>query len=370
MILRWTRQIQAVTSAEAAARSNARVANDVTRPPHDVGQRQGPEGQDHGEGREIRDPKEPPLGQSGLQPAHEEMTPEQLETGHGQRGQEEEEAPGGREPPGNGQGGEQPEHEGELEALTPLQQREVPPSVFQGLGLMDHGELQVGRGVVHGQPTRLHEQQEHVGHHGEQERRAQVPETERHAARGDHVSLGGSRGPPESEDHEEEDRLGQRPHPHVPARAHSTEGAPRIQGGQGDDEPGEGQEADQDDEVPHVSQRGGKHEPGDERDRGQQGREGDRGGPARQPGRGVRVDRALSQELPEVPVRLKQGAAGPALAPGLHPAAEGKEQRADGENERILQQEEDHRPHHAQAHGVPPQTTRTSRSKRTRVVNM
>jgi len=235
-----------------------------------------------------------------------------------------------RDADGEEESREQRHEEQLLDRGGPLDEGEVGAAVLEQHGLVDHGQLEVGGGVVDGDAARLGEE------HDEERRRGQdLSRVDRGAAlrRAPHelaqVERPGRE--PGREERQHQRGLCQGPDRHLAARAHAPEGAPGVEGGRGQGETAQGEQADQQQDAPRPLQRRGGEDGRQERGCGDSTREVHARPGHENPGRGGRAHGLLAQQLAEVRVGLQQARPLPELEGGLHlldqPAQQGGEQQ-------------------------------------------
>src|SRR5204862_3224186 len=114
-----------------------------------------------------------------------------------------------------------------------LDQRQVGAGVLQHHRLVDHGELQVGGGVVHRQPPGLGHHHDGEGGGGEQAGRGGDPQRVVQRGGDDRGQVRRAYPGGQGEDRDEDGRFDQRQNGDLPAGPHPTARGTRGQGRQG-----------------------------------------------------------------------------------------------------------------------------------------
>jgi hypothetical protein len=132
---------------------------------------------------------------------------------------------------------------------------------------------------------------------------------------------------------EEEGRLGEGGEGHLAARPHALERAAGVERGEDGQEALQGEEVDDEDEVPLEREEGRHVAEGQEGEAERAGGHAGRGAEAEEAGRRRAVDRALAPQLEEVVVGLGDGGALPPGEERLRLHDEAGEERGEGERQ-------------------------------------
>jgi hypothetical protein len=229
----------------------------------------------------------------------------------------------------------------ELEARCPLDEREVPARVLEHHRLVDHGELEVGGGIVDGDARILGER-----HHGEGDAGERHARVDDELAVRERVHDGGERGrvrdERRGEQHHQQRGLGEETHQHLAARAECAERGADVHAGERDEQAREREQADQGDGVRRGVQRQVGAHRGDDGGGEREAAEDHVGRAAKQRARAVREHHLLVEQLGEHPVLLQQAGRAAVLQPGpalVDPPREHRREQHGGGEHRQLRHE-------------------------------
>ena len=217
---------------------------------------------------------------------------------------------------------------------------EPGPGVLEQHALVQHGELEVRVRVVHRNAAGLGREQHEHRREAEEVGRVPGEDPRRPAMRGEGAEVGRAGRHRDREHDHHQDRLDQRRDRHLARGAHAAE---RAAGVERADRREEARQREQAEEHHRVAQRKGRRPRPDDRHerarghRGGQHQHRDRPEEARG---GVRLHRALAQQLDEVAVGLEDPGALPALEPRLELLDEAGDQRPEQHEQRHLEEHE------------------------------
>ena len=211
---------------------------------------------------------------------------------------------------------------------------------------MNHGQFQVGGGIVHRDAARLGDQnQEHRGegqHLGRSQKSPGIADGDSR-----HFGEAGGVGPDRHrKDRQHHGRFGQRRDSHLPAAAQPAERAARIEAAERQEEAPQAQQIDHGQHPAEKAQRGLRGEHRHHQARGRGGGEHHVRRRAENPGRGFRHHHALVEELVEFPVGLQNSRSAADLKARLQGADEPADQWRERQQKQQLQQSITKRRHH------------------------
>src|ERR1022692_94928 len=260
----------------------------------------------HGEchGEQVGNAEEAHLGVGGLYQNDGDSQHQQFQQEVGQADRQSTERPRGVQAEGE-KGVDEQGHQQELfDGRAPFDEAEVGSGVFQNHGLVDHGQLQMGGGVVHGNPAGFGDEDEEEGGEGEHLGGGEEMPGGGGSDPGDFREAGGIGTDGDGEDGQHHGGFGEGGDGHFAAGAQAAEGAAGIQSGEGEKEAAETEQVDQGQHAAEQAKRraGGNHGDHEAGDGG--GGEHDVGGGGEDPGGRVGQHHAFSKQLVEIAVGL------------------------------------------------------------------
>jgi hypothetical protein len=315
-------------------------------------------GEHEGDAEELGDPEDPHLRAHRLEEGERRAAERQLDDEDRHREEQRRRRLRLRHSPGKEQREADARIGEELERGRPLDEREMAARVLEDHRLVDHRQLEVRRRVVDRHARVLGERHDGEGHAGERQARidGEVAVRQRVDDRGER---GGARDERGAEEHHEQRRLGKEADQHLAARAQGAERGTDVHRRERDEDPREGEQADQRDRV------GGGRERQLGRERRHDGA-GERHAAEHDVGRGAEQRRSLFghhrilvEQLVQQAVGLQEGRRRLVLQPGaalVHPAGE---QRREGERRGDLERLREHaEERHRATHTRTPMTVR------------
>src|ERR1035441_2587719 len=254
------------------------------------------QGECHGE--QVGNAEEAHLGVGGLHQDDGDDQHEQFQQEVRQAGEQSADRPGGVQAEGE-KGVDEQGHEQELfDGRAPLDEAEVGSGVLQNHGLVDHGQFQMGGGVIDGNAAGFGDEDQEEGCGGEE-----VPGGGG-SDFGDFREAGGIGADGDGEDGQHHGGFGKGGDGHFAGAAEAAEGTAGIQSGEGEKEAAETEQVDHGQHAAEEAERRlggnhGKHEAGDGG-----GGEHDVGRGGKDPGGRVGQDHAFAKQLVEIAVGL------------------------------------------------------------------